>query len=56
MTTRSKSKVPKKRKFDIDDDIDTDELSVSNTIGENHLSKEEALVDRCYPWQRVTLT
>ena len=37
--------MPKKRKFDIDDDIDTDELSESNTIGENNLSKEEDLVD-----------
>ena len=31
MTTKSISKMPKKRKFDIDD-IDIDELSVSNTI------------------------
>ena len=34
VTTRSQSKMFKKREFDMDDDIDTDEPSVSNTIGE----------------------
>ena len=49
VTTRSKSKMFKKREFDMGDDIDTDKPSVRNLqLMKNNLSKKE-LFDRCYP-------